>query len=73
MPTMKDGTPLENGLVVSERWGEFVAVFRCRCGREQKAEHPSFDGGITIEEAKYVGWRYAQEWICPFCTPALPH
>lgn len=62
--------PRKDGLVHS---GSRL-VFRCECGREQAHAPPGRSGGITIPEAKSVGWTatYAEDrsimkWTCPFC------
>lgn len=50
-------------------------VFRCACGREQAFAPPDRSGGVTIPEAKSLGWRPAvaadrtiSAWTCPFCA-----
>ncbi len=60
---------LPMGMVVSRAGGYCVAVYRCKCGREQTAECPPFHSGISMNLAKKVGYEYKEgEWICPFCS-----
>ena len=64
-----DGWLLPMGLVVSRAGGFCVAVYRCKCGREQTAECPPFPSGISMDLAKKVGYEYKEgEWACPFCS-----
>ena len=67
--SLKDGHELGNGIIVSRAGGFSVAVFRCKCKREQTASHENVPGGISIQLAEKVGWRQINgKWECPFCT-----
>lgn len=68
---LKDGDFLGDGLVVSDRGNYLCAVYRCKCGREQKAACDTFSGGIGSRAARSVGWemnRNEYGWTCPFCS-----
>jgi hypothetical protein len=58
------------GLVVARTRSGFA--FRCECGRQQSYAPPDVSGGVTVAEAKSLGWRRAEggPWTCPFCTGA---
>lgn len=52
-------------------------VLACPCGREQALADTRDRGGVTIEEAKSIGWRVADgvpptgrtvRGTCPFCA-----
>lgn len=52
-------------------------VFRCECGREQPHAAPNRSGGLTIPEARSIGWKPSfagdgviEKWTCPFCDGA---
>jgi hypothetical protein len=69
---LPDGYTLENGICVSRKGGYNVAVYRCKCGREQTAACPSYPGGIDSYHAELMGWRKIDGlWECPFCTNNL--
>ncbi len=69
-----DGAPLVNGLTLchirTPEGAEYRdAVYRCSCGREQKAYCAGFPGGLSVGAAENVGWRKIDDkWNCPFCT-----
>ena len=65
-----DGDDLGGGLTFSGKGGYRVAVYRCKCKREQTARHPEFPGGILPDTAKQFGWEQLTtgEWQCPFCS-----
>lgn len=64
------GSPLGSGLVVSRRFGGYVAVYLCAaCGGEQAARREGFPGGLLEETAERFGWRRINgSWECPNCT-----
>lgn len=69
LPDHPDGHVLENGLCVSRKGGYNVAVYRCKCGREQSAACDPYPGGIDPYIAERMGWRRIDGlWECPFCT-----
>jgi hypothetical protein len=65
---VKDGDELGNGIVFSSAGGFFAAVYRCKCGREQTAEHVLFSGGINRDCAEQLGWTFFDVVKCPFCA-----
>jgi len=76
MGALPDGHVLDGGLVVSRKGGYYVAVYRCKCGREQTGrttvteQMPDFgQKGILPETVERFGWRRIDgKWECPFCT-----
>ena len=69
LPDHPDGHMLENGLCVSRKGGYNVAVYRCKCGREQSASCDPYPGGLGPQVAEKIGWRRIDAlWECPFCT-----
>lgn len=48
--------------------GEAWAFIRCeRCDRRQTIVPADESGGITVEEAKSLGWEESETgWLCPF-------
>ena len=46
--------------------------FICECGRKQSYAPPDKSGGITEEEAEFIGWRRINnKWKCPYCSGNL--
>lgn len=43
--------------------------FRCaKCSREQSYQPIDQPGGVTREEAEWLGWQLSPITLCPFCT-----
>jgi len=52
---------------------ETVSVYKCECGRSQRAAHPESLKGVSPEAAQSIGWEWDDVfgWHCPHCTGAL--
>lgn len=45
-------------------------VFKCRCGTVQSYAPPGTAGGISLDEAVALEWKYFAStgtWVCPVC------
>ena len=65
----EEGSIVDDGLVITWQYGPCQAVFRCACGKVEKAEYKAICRGIRIREAELIGWaRDRNAWTCPKCN-----
>ena len=64
-----EGTQLEDGLVITWKYGPCKAVYRCAsCGREEAATYRRLSSGYYQDEMLLLGWlKDGETWICPDC------
>lgn len=51
----------------------FFGFLCSRCGGSQAFAPAGMQGGVTVEEAQTIGWKYMghASWICPKCAPEV--
>ncbi len=65
----EEGSQLEDGLLVTWKYGPCKVIYRCvSCGREEAATYRRLSTGLSQDEMLFLGWNKDGEiWTCPDC------